>query len=83
MQRTLSKVFPSILLLLLFQQRSQKIIGETQKSVEFFKEKFSLLGLEETKQSKTYPLEQHASIIMDTFKGQDNNTLKKLCAENN
>ena len=30
-----------------------------------------------------FPLEQHALIIIYTFKGQDNNTLKKLCAENN
>ena len=39
--------------------------------------------LEDTKQTKSYPLEQHALIIIDTFKRQDNDTLKKLCAENN
>ena len=39
--------------------------------------------MEDTKRSKSYPLEQHSLIIMDTFKGQDNDTLKKLCAENN
>ena len=39
--------------------------------------------MEDTKRSKSYLLEQHASIIMDTFRGQDNDTLKKLCAENN
>ena len=39
--------------------------------------------MEDTKRSKSYPLEQHASTIMDTFRGQDNDALKKLCAENN
>ena len=38
--------------------------------------------MKDTKRSKSYPLEQHALIIMDTFKGQDNDTLK-MCAENN
>ena len=52
------------------------------KSLEFVKEIF-FPYLEDTKQSKSYPLEQHALIIVDTFKGQDNNTLEKLCAERN
>ena len=39
--------------------------------------------LEDTKPSKSYPLEQYTLIIMDSFKGQDNDTMKKLCAENN
>ena len=39
--------------------------------------------MEDTKRGKSYPLEQHDLIIMGTFKGQDNDTLKKLCAENN
>ena len=39
--------------------------------------------MEEAKWSKKDSLEQHALIIMDTFKGQGNDTLKKLCAENN
>ena len=29
-----------------------------------------------------YPEEQYALIIMDTFKGQDNNRLRELCSEN-
>ena len=29
-----------------------------------------------------YPEEQYALIIMDTFKGQDNDRLRKLCSEN-
>ena len=39
--------------------------------------------LEDTRRSKSCPLEQHALIIIGTFKGQDNDTLRKLCAENN
>ena len=56
--------------------------SNTEKSVQFFKE-IIFPYLEDTKRSKSYSLEQHALIIMDTFKGQDNDTLKKLCAENN
>ena len=36
-----------------------------------------------TKEEEGYPKEHHSLIIMDTFKDQDNNTLKKLCSENN
>ena len=54
----------------------------TEKSVEFFKE-IIFPYLEDTKKSKSYTLELHALINMDTFKGQDNDTLKKLCAANN
>ena len=36
-----------------------------------------------TKEEEGYPKEHHCLIIMDTFKDQDNNTLKKLCSENN
>ena len=39
--------------------------------------------MEDTKRSKSSPLEQHALITVDTFKGQDSDTWKKLCAENN
>ena len=55
--------------------------SNTEKSVEFFKE-ITFLYLEDTKRLKSYSLEQHALVIMDTFKGEDNDTLKKLCAEN-
>ena len=54
----------------------------TEKSVDFFKE-IIFPYLEDMRRSKSCPLEQHALIIIDTFKGQDNDTLKKLCAENN
>ena len=36
-----------------------------------------------TKEEKGYPKEQHSLIIMDIFKGQDNDTLKMLCSGNN
>ena len=55
--------------------------SNTEKSVEFFKE-LIFPYLEDTKRNKSYPLEHHALIIMDFFKWQDNDTLKKLCAEN-
>ena len=54
----------------------------TEKSVQFFKE-ITFPYLEDAKQSKSYPLKKQALINMDTFKRRDNNTLKKLCAENN
>ena len=56
--------------------------SNTEKSAEFFKEVI-FPYLEHTKRSKSYPLEQLALIIMDTFKGQNNDTLMKLCAESN
>ena len=34
-------------------------------------------------EEKGYPKEHHSLIIMDTFKCQDNDTLKALCFENN
>jgi len=55
--------------------------SNTDKSVEFFKD-IILPFLEKTKAENGYPKEQHSLIIMDTFKGQDNDTLKDLCAEN-
>ena len=36
-----------------------------------------------TKEEKGYPEEKLSLIIMDTFKGQGNDTLKELCSENN
>ena len=56
--------------------------SNTKTSVEFFKE-IIFPYLEYAKRSKSYPLEQHSLIIEDTFKGQDNDKLKKLFAENN
>ena len=34
------------------------------------------------KRENGYPEEQYALIIMDTFKGQDNDRLRELCSEN-
>ena len=34
------------------------------------------------KEQMGYPKEQYSLIIMDTFKGQDNETLKELCVDN-
>ena len=56
--------------------------SNTEKSVEFLKE-IVFLYLEDIKRSKSYLLQQHVLIIIDTFIGQDNDTLKKMCAENN
>ena len=56
--------------------------SNTKASVKFFKE-IIFPYLEYTKRSKNYPLEQHSLILVDTFKGQDNDKLKKLWAENN
>ena len=36
-----------------------------------------------TKEEKGYPKEQRSLIIMDAFKGQDSDTRKELCSENN
>ena len=36
-----------------------------------------------TKEEKKFPKEQCSLLIMDTFKGHDNNILKNLFSENN
>ena len=56
--------------------------SNTEKSVQFFNE-IIFPYLENIKHEKGYPSEQFSLIIMDTFKGQDNDTLKDLCRENN
>ena len=50
--------------------------------MEFFEE-IIFSYLEDIKCDKAYLSEQHSLIIMDTFKGQDNDTLRELCSENN
>ena len=47
--------------------------SKTEKFVEFFKQ-INFSYFEDTKRIKSYPLEQHVLIIMDTFKGQDSHT---------
>ena len=56
--------------------------SNTEKSIEFFEE-IIFPYLEKVKIENGYPEEQHSLVIMDTFKGQDNDTLKELCSENN
>ena len=77
-ERSLTKYFPPSLSVTF----TENHWSNAEKSVEFFKE-IIFPYLKDTKRSKSYRLEQHALTIMDTFKGQDNDTLKKLCAENN
>lgn len=55
--------------------------SNTAKSVEFFME-IVFPYLENVKKENSLPQEQFSLVIMDTFKGQDNDVLKKLCEEN-
>ena len=55
--------------------------SNTEKSVEFFQHVI-FPYLKKVKEEKGYPEEQMSLIIMDTLKGQDNETLTKLCADN-
>ena len=52
--------------------------SNTEKSVELF-QKVMFPYLKNVKLSKKYPKEQMSLIIMDTFKGQDNDIVLKLC----
>ena len=51
--------------------------SNTDKSVEFFEE-IIFPYLDKVKKENRYPNEQYSLIVMDTFKGQDNDTLKEL-----
>ena len=55
--------------------------SNTEKSVEYFKH-IIFPYLEKVKEETGYPEEQKSLVIMDTFKGQDNNVLKTPCEEN-
>ena len=55
--------------------------SNTEKSIEFFEE-IIFPYLLSVKEQMGYPKEQYSLIIMDTFKGQDNETLKELCVDN-
>lgn len=39
--------------------------------------------MSQKKKELQYPSEQYSLVIMDTFKGQDNDAIKELCAKNN
>ena len=60
---------------------SENHCSNTEKSVEFFEE-IIFPYLKKVKEEKGFPNEQLSLIIMDTFKGQDNDTMKELCAVN-
>ena len=55
--------------------------SNTQKAIEHF-ETVIFPYLNRIKENNGYPGEQKSLVIMDTFRGQDNDDLKKLCAEN-
>ena len=38
--------------------------------------------LEKLKKEQGFPKEQHSLMIMDTFKGQDHDILKRCCSKN-
>ena len=52
-----------------------------EKAVDHFK-KFIFPFFQKTKKEYNYPKEQMSLVIMDTFKGQDNNVLKEWCEKN-
>ena len=54
--------------------------SNTEKSIEFF-EQLIFPYLKTVKRENGYPEEQYALIIMDTYKGQDNDRLRGLCSE--
>ena len=51
------------------------------KSIEFFDE-IIFPYLQQVKEEKGLPQQQHLLVIMDTFKGQDNGILKEFCSKN-
>ena len=55
--------------------------SSTERSIDLF-EKIILPYLKKVKKEKEFPKEQHSLGIMDTFKRQDNDILKKICFEN-
>ena len=55
--------------------------SDTDKSMEFFDE-IIFPYLQQIKEEKGLPQEQHSIVIMDTFKGQDNGILKEFCSKN-
>ena len=65
---------------------SSKIVGLIWKSVKYIQSNYlSKKGhyLSPNKKGLNYPEYQRSLIIMDTFKGQDNKEMKRLCAKNN
>ena len=56
--------------------------SNTEKSLSFFN-KIVFPHFKNVRKAKGYPDEQMSLIIMDTFKGQDNDEVAKLCRKNN
>ena len=56
------------------------IIGQVQIRLSSFLIIFPYL--QQVKEEKGLPQEQHSLVIMDTFKGQDNDILKEFCSKN-
>ena len=56
--------------------------SNTEKSLSFFNE-IVFPHFKNVRKAKGYPDEQMSLIIMDTFKGQDNDEVAKLCRKNN
>ena len=55
--------------------------SNTDKSIEFFDE-ILFPYLQQVKEEKGLPQEQHSFVIMGTFKEQDNGILKEFCSKN-
>ena len=55
--------------------------SNTEKAIRFFK-KVVFPCLKNVRQSKVYQNGQMSPVIMDTFKGQDNEEVAKICREN-
>ena len=53
-----------------------RIIGQIQISLSSFFDEMVFPYLQQVKEEKGLPQEQHSLVIMDTFKGQDNDILK-------
>ena len=61
---------------------SENHCSNTEKSLSFFN-KIIFPHFKNVPKAKGYPDEQMSLIIMDTFKGQDNDEVAKLCRKNN
>ena len=60
-----------------------KTIGLTLKCLSAFLTRSFFLISKKVQKAKGYPDEQMSLMIMDTFKGQDNDEEPKLCCKNN
>ena len=61
---------------------SENCWSNTEKSPSFFN-KIVFPHFKNVRKAKGYPDERMSFIIMDTFKGQDNDEVAKLCRKNN